>query len=836
MKQTCYFFTVFPLLFLAFIPRITTAQDAPQLQQPADGATGLPTEITFEWGEVSSADTYQIHVSDTLNFQNILVEENTPDTSITISGFNEGQTYYWRVRAGDVILTIVTYGDWSDTWSFSTAPPAPAAPELISPTNGKNNVTISPLLNWNHSEHAESYRVQLSETENFFSVSEDHSNISDSEIHITDLQTGTSYYWRVNATNQSGTGDWSETWTFTTATDPPPAPNLMAPEDGAEDVSTSIMLEWESVEEADSYDFQIALNENFNNTVVNQQGVSSTHYNGNFEEYTTHYWRVRSKNQGGDSVWSAVWKFTTEQGDNAMVLQAPSGNELLRGSENYTIRWHATNKIDKIDIEYSTDNENWIPIAEGVNASDSSYSWAVPDSSSTDTQIRITDSQNPEIYTVSMPFLLYPSSLQLQHSYSFNSARSSSDYKLIGLPANNGVSADNIFTGRAGQDWILFHDNGEGEDYLVPYDTTDVFTFRPGRGFWAISKPNVQISESTGSVELSADTTYAIQLHQGWNIISNPFAKPVSWSSVQEKNNISDPLWTFEGTFRESPVLDRYKGYYFYNRSDMEELHIPYVSKSPTDKTDQQRYRSLSLNLIRNGKKMSFIEAGIQSNGKPNTSIHYDPAPPGDFQEYQITIQNDSLVAGGQPHLTRLFYSDSADAYSFDLSVVSASGEPVALEVEGVQHFNFDEILLIHNRSKKTYDLRKNTSLRIDATEAGENYTLFIGRSDSINDLREQKSSKSPILFQNYPNPFNNQTVIEYSVDQRMANSRVVLEIFNVLGQQVALLVNERQPAGSYQVNWNAENSAGRELASGVYIYRLQVGDIVKIRRLTLLK
>jgi hypothetical protein len=71
-------------------------------------------------------------------------------------------------------------------------------------------------------------------------------------------------------------------------------------------------------------------------------------------------------------------------------------------------------------------------------------------------------------------------------------------------------------------------------------------------------------------------------------------------------------------------------------------------------------------------------------------------------------------------------------------------------------------------------------------------------------------------LFQNYPNPFNPRTEISYQTSEP---GRVTLKVYNVLGQEVATLVDADQPAGAHRVEWNAGT-----FASGVYVYRLSAG------------
>ena len=83
-------------------------------------------------------------------------------------------------------------------------------------------------------------------------------------------------------------------------------------------------------------------------------------------------------------------------------------------------------------------------------------------------------------------------------------------------------------------------------------------------------------------------------------------------------------------------------------------------------------------------------------------------------------------------------------------------------------------------------------------------------------------------LEQNYPNPFNAMTRIPYTIQQ---SSHVTLKIFDLLGREIAVLVDQRKEAGAYTVDWNANNCS-----SGMYLYRLQANNFVKTKMLLLLK
>jgi hypothetical protein len=88
-------------------------------------------------------------------------------------------------------------------------------------------------------------------------------------------------------------------------------------------------------------------------------------------------------------------------------------------------------------------------------------------------------------------------------------------------------------------------------------------------------------------------------------------------------------------------------------------------------------------------------------------------------------------------------------------------------------------------------------------------------------------------LSANYPNPFNPTTVIEFNLPKR---SHVSISVYNILGQEVAKLVDEDRSAGSYTITWDGIGTAGHAVATGIYLYRMQAGEYTETKKMILLK
>ena len=120
----------------------------------------------------------------------------------------------------------------------------------------------------------------------------------------------------------------------------------------------------------------------------------------------------------------------------------------------------------------------------------------------------------------------------------------------------------------------------------------------------------------------------------------------------------------------------------------------------------------------------------------------------------------------------------------------------------------------------KLYLSRQSLLICYDIIYYTENDSYEIVPSNQINSF-------------NYPNPFNPETTISFDLPQR---NKVELVVYNLKGQKVKSLINEKMDMGVHKIIWNGTNNQGKEVASGVYYYRLSSGNYTKTNKMVLMK
>ena len=124
----------------------------------------------------------------------------------------------------------------------------------------------------------------------------------------------------------------------------------------------------------------------------------------------------------------------------------------------------------------------------------------------------------------------------------------------------------------------------------------------------------------------------------------------------------------------------------------------------------------------------------------------------------------------------------------------------------------------------------------MDLLKTLESYLLHDNFHHLMELVKEIQIPGEYFLGQNYPNPFNLSTDIRYQIPDSRSSLLITLKIYNILGQEVRILVDEEKEPGNYTVTWDGRNTSGQEVPSGIYLYRLTVDDFTETKRMVLMK
>lgn len=240
----------------------------------------------------------------------------------------------------------------------AAAPPAP--PALDSPADGATGIGLNPTLSWNPSGGAASYALHVATDSAFGATLVALSGLTGtSQTLVNGLANATTYYWRVNASNNAGVSGWSAVRSFNTTAVPRPAPPvLLAPANGDTGVSKSPTLRWRAAAGASGYALQIATDVSFSSgaMVSSLAGLTDTSRPVlGLDPATLYYWRVSAANVAGASPWSGTWSFrtTANPAPDAPVLVSPNDGETNAGT-GPLLAWGASSGAASYALQVST--------------------------------------------------------------------------------------------------------------------------------------------------------------------------------------------------------------------------------------------------------------------------------------------------------------------------------------------------------------------------------------------------------------------------------------------------------------------------------------------------
>jgi photosystem II stability/assembly factor-like uncharacterized protein/phosphodiesterase/alkaline phosphatase D-like protein len=831
---------------------VSTLPSTPNTPTATTATTITTSGFTANWNAVAGATGYHLDVATDAAFSSIVAGYNDLDagTAITyaVTGLNPGTTYYFRVRA-------LNAGGTSANSNVITVSTLPATPNTPTATTATSITTSGFTANWNVVVGATGYRLDVAMDVGFGSIVTGYNDLdvgNATAYPVTGQIPGTTYYYRVRAVNGGGTSASSNVITVSTL---PTAPNAPTATTATSITTSGFTVSWNAAVGATRYHLDVATDAAFGSIVTGYSdldvGNTTTYPVTGRNPGTTYYYRVRAVNGGGTSANSNVITVSTlPAAPNATTATAITTN-------GFAANWNAVVGATGYRLDVATD-AGFLNFASPYNNYDvGNFTGCdvtgLQEGTTYYFRVRAVNvggtSGNSNSITVTT-IVSYPATYSLSWNVSFASKASlkdfgSPDYQLVGLPGNSGSLISQFLNGQQDVQWEVYWDNGTATNYpgyYVKFNGSADFQCSTGKAFWVLqivdwAKSNESVN--TASLDANREAAIPLNLGKGYYLITNPFARSIPWSMVASHNGLTgSPIraWTSTGWVN-AVDFTPYRGYLFFNDSGKTSLRIPFDQTVPkaaaTTVADAGDWR-IDV-LVRCGKFLdqttSFGVSRMASKGldplEERKPRHFAVIPDVYFDRPSWDATFPEFASDIRPGVSEL--------ESWEMRMRSDERKPVEIEFLGVESVPPElTVYLVDRAGGRGVDLRKQGTYALKPATRVTELSLVVGKEEAVKARVEEAVPKEYALLQNYPNPFNPTTMIPVSVP---TESRVVLEIYTILGQRVRTLYEGTLAPGRYTFEWDGKSDQMQMNSTGVYICSLRTGKEISLsRKITLLR
>lgn len=479
-------------------------------------------------------------------------------------------------------------------------------------------------------------------------------------------------------------------------------------------------------------------------------------------------------------------------------------------------------------------NEIIIPMIEGVN---NNYQITIPDT--------LIDVENFRARVVAIDNMNYVTSsvyksvginftsnemTMVHKNSSYPLGIESGSWRLIswpGIPNDLSIASSKLTEGH-----IFYQYKSLAKAYVIPE------IIEPGRAYWFKHKYKDAVifdEDTSSSVPLE---NYVINLKPGWNMIGSPF----SFSVHFEKDSLAGDLITYgnldkDGWSSAQSTLEPWNGYAVFVSDSTS------ITLFPFDQEDTSRARltatdEWTLNLkLDSDSYFNYMTVVGRKNFAINSEDIYDtPSLPAlenkldlvsklegkDSYEYVKDIRSTDEFNG----VWDLRLNAQKDQENI---ILSASAKELIPEGLHYSLIDIQKRVINYEIFSTVIEIEKDPGLSYDLKLVSGDLNYVMSKSKEILDNIPDQYS----LSQNYPNPFNPITKMDYKLPKR---SRVIISIYNVLGQEVKRLLNEEQNYGSHSILWNGVDQSGKAMSTGVYFARMTTDSFSQTKKMLLLK
>jgi hypothetical protein len=397
--------------------------------------------------------------------------------------------------------------------------------------------------------------------------------------------------------------------------------------------------------------------------------------------------------------------------------------------------------------------------------------------------------------------------------------------------------------------WRLYEYRNGSYRALRTHSPPDNVT--PGRGYWFRHirvLDTLRLAVSGTALTWSTLSPFAITLEYGWNLIGSPYLFPVyiddrlidtdSVSSFLRQTTGAEPAgseWWEIISFAETlPPLEPWRGYAIWceNPGGYTLYLSPHYDPGQGMPPDDGAWM-VTMALHSGNYEIGQIDIGMHPKAGNGQDI-FDSRP---VELFGRAGKLRLITQSGLQLIRDIRAEQSPATWSLDIS--NTNSQSLCLQWLPVHHPpDYTSIVLYDAVAKQIVDMGSESEYIIpNASQLPlGRLTVLAGDPIEINEALGRIPDLQPRLFkiyQNYPNPFNASTTISYDLP---ASAAVKIEVFNLLGQVVAIVEDKYKAAGSYQVTWDGSTTDEQPAASGIYLARITAGLSTGTVKMILLK
>ena len=334
----------------------------------------------------------------------------------------------------------------------------------------------------------------------------------------------------------------------------------------------------------------------------------------------------------------------------------------------------------------------------------------------------------------------------------------------------------------------------------------------------------------------------------GWNLLSNPYLTSLDWHSVVSENSqLQTTVYVYNADLGQYATYNAALGQATNDGSryiaPFQSFFVRTLEADPADVVLPRNDNADAATLLSQNEMLGSLRIQLETNGISDEfvlQLSQNEVPRNSYQLLPPTQRIANLYTVGADAYT-VYQTTKEAEISLPLFMIMSEEGNVRLNWQ-IDQKMLDSYSVIQLRDlasgfvidllgQESYETFSASNFHGGAFSAPKNseYQRFVLELQQTPTSSEVAALPTELrLSQNYPNPFNPSTIISYHLP---AQDLVTLRVYDMLGRQVAMLVNEMQAAGSHQVTFDASY-----LTSGVYLYKLTAGSETKTGRMTLIK